>query len=221
MVKPITDLSNKRYGPMIAIAYSRKNKRNQAIWLFKCDCGNELEKLATDVIDQKRKTCGRTCKFLLTKDQLKANRKAYVQRTKDNVTKYFRNYRRENKDKMKLYRSRSLPKRRDRYKNDVNHKLSERLRSRTRTAVKLGKYAKSGSAVNDLGCSIEKLKLWIEMQWSKGMSWDNYKWDGWHIDHKTPLSKFNLSNRDEFLRASHYTNLQPMWCLENLSKGNR
>jgi hypothetical protein len=45
--------------------------------------------------------------------------------------------------------------------------------------------------------------------------------DGWHIDHIKPLSKFNLQDRNEFLKANHYTNLQPLWAEENISKGNK
>lgn len=36
-----------------------------------------------------------------------------------------------------------------------------------------------------------------------------------------PLSSFNLSDRQEFLQACHYTNLQPLWAKENISKSNK
>lgn len=51
------------------------------------------------------------------------------------------------------------------------------------------------------------------------MTWDNY--GKWHVDHIIPLVRFNLQDRNEFLQACHYTNLQPMWATENLKKGAR
>jgi hypothetical protein len=53
------------------------------------------------------------------------------------------------------------------------------------------------------------------------MTWDNYGQFGWHIDHIKPLSVFDLTDREQFLEACRYTNLQPMWWKENLSKGSK
>lgn len=53
------------------------------------------------------------------------------------------------------------------------------------------------------------------------MTWENRGMFGWHIDHIIPLSLFNLTDRNDFLNACHYTNLQPLWSLDNLKKGDR
>ena len=63
----------------------------------------------------------------------------------------------------------------------------------------------------------------LQQQFKDGMNWDNYGFgkDKWSIDHIIPLSKFNLTLDCELRKACHYTNLQPMWCVENFKKGNK
>jgi hypothetical protein len=68
---------------------------------------------------------------------------------------------------------------------------------------------------------VEELKLYLESQFTEGMSWDNYGREGWEIDHIRPLSSFNLEDRDELLKACHYSNLQPLWRTDNRKKGSR
>jgi hypothetical protein len=116
----------------------------------------------------------------------------------------------------KLYR---LQYNKTRYYNNVNYRLGISLRTRLYQALK-GNY-KTGSAVKDLGCTIEELKAHLESQFQNGMSWDNYGLKGWHIDHIIPLASFDLTNREEFLKACHYGNLQPLWAKDNLSKGDK
>lgn len=102
-------------------------------------------------------------------------------------------------------------------KENIQFKLSQNLRGRLRKALH-GNY-KTGSAVSDLGCSIDKFKLWLEMHWQDGMSWENY--GDWNIDHIKPLDSFNLSDRNELLKAVHFTNLQPLWAKDNFRKSNK
>jgi hypothetical protein len=61
------------------------------------------------------------------------------------------------------------------------------------------------------------------MQWEGGMSWENYgnKRGQWSIDHKIPLSSMDLSNREQLLKVCHWTNLQPLWVIDNAKKGNK
>lgn len=106
-----------------------------------------------------------------------------------------------------------------RRKVDVEYKLSLNLRNRLYMAIR--RNYKSGSAVADLGCSVADLKLYLESKFTPGMTWDTWGPKGWHIDHITPLSAFDLRNRDQLKTACHFSNLQPMWARDNISKGNR
>lgn len=107
----------------------------------------------------------------------------------------------------------------NKYCTDINFKLAHVLRTRLNNAIKVNQ--KTGSAIKDLGCSIEELKIHLESQFQEGMSWDNYGLHGWHIDHIKPLSKFDLTDRKELLKVCHFSNLQPLWAKDNLIKGNR
>lgn len=106
-----------------------------------------------------------------------------------------------------------------RLKTDPAYRLKRILRTRLSSAINRGQ--KAGSAVRDLGCSVSELKTYLESKFLPGMAWDNHTQFGWHIDHIIPLSSFNLTNREELLKACHYTNLQPMWAQDNLSKSNK
>jgi len=132
----------------------------------------------------------------------------YYQKNKDRLKENARQYRIKNKDKRTKYN-------REKLNNDINYKLVKNLRTRLNCAMKNNQ--KTGSAIKDLGCSIDELKKQFENQFQKGMTWDNY--GEWHIDHIKPLSSFNLSNNIEFKKACHHTNLQPLWATDNLIKG--
>lgn len=82
------------------------------------------------------------------------------------------------------------------------------------------KNSKHGSAVRDLGCSIEEFKTHLESKFQHGMTWENYGRKGWHIDHIKPLSSFDLTDGEQLKIACNYKNMQPLWWNDNLSKGS-
>lgn len=102
---------------------------------------------------------------------------------------------------------------------DLQYRLKNVLYLRVWNALRGS--IRSGSAVRDLGCSIKHLKKHLEGQFQDGMTWENYGFNGWHIDHIVPLAFFDLSNKEQFLKACHYTNLQPLWAIENIKKGKK
>lgn len=112
---------------------------------------------------------------------------------------------------LKQYRLNNKERKRDahqmRLKTDINYRLSCNLRSRLGNIVK--QKIKAGSSIDDLGCSIKEFKLYIEQKFYAHMSWDNYG-KTWQLDHILPLLKFDLSIREQFLKACHYKNIQPL-----------
>ena len=168
----------------------------------------KLEKKLEDFYEDKRRNNRRAeCKICMSK---------YFHENKDIINIRKRKWRNINKKELNLKRSIYEKNKR---KNNIQFKLGKILR--TRLGMAISNNYKSGSAVSDLGCSIEKFKLWLEMHWEEGMSWENYGRTGWHIDHVKPLDSFDLTDRKQFLEACHFSNLQPMWAKDNLSKGNK
>ena len=107
----------------------------------------------------------------------------------------------------------------EKMKNNLEYILPYYLRNRLYMALR--NRQKTGSAIEMLGCSIKELRIYLESKFQTGMTWNNYSFRGWHIDHIKPLSKFDLTDRDQLNKACHYTNLQPLWAVDNLRKGNR
>ena len=68
---------------------------------------------------------------------------------------------------------------------------------------------------------MQDLKIHLQEKWLPGMSWENYGYYGWHIDHIIPCSKFDLSKLEEQKKCFHFTNLQPLWAADNIKKSNK
>jgi hypothetical protein len=68
-----------------------------------------------------------------------------------------------------------------------------------------------------LGCTPLQLRQYLSSLFKPGMTFDNF--GEWHIDHIMPLAAFDITDPEQQRQACHYTNLQPLWAAENLSKG--
>jgi hypothetical protein len=97
--------------------------------------------------------------------------------------------------------------------------IAHRLRSRLLVALKKKRSAKLSGTEVLLGCTINKLMDYLESLFQPGMNWGNRHL--WEIDHKKAITKFDLSSLEGQMKACHYTNLQPMWTMDNRRKGDR
>lgn len=153
------------------------------------------------------------------------NRKYDIEHAK-NISERKRKYRQENRQILSKRRReytqrpeiklRNLKYQTNKMKTDSQFYLKNILRKRINNYLNRKNLKKIGSAVLDLGCSIDELRNYLQFKFTEGMTWENR--GKWHIDHIIPLCKFNLSDREQFLKACHYTNLQPLWAEENLRK---
>lgn len=165
------------------------------------------------------------------KERTDIRRKKYYQKNKDRILQYNhdhqpewyqkskvqkRAYQIENweniKKRVNIWRKRKI-------KEDPIFMLRYRLRHRFAQAFREG--YKKGSAIQYLGCSIEDLKKHLESQFLTGMNWSNYGKENnqWNIDHRIPLASIDPFNEEQIQKVCHYSNLQPMWHVDNLKKG--
>ncbi len=163
------------------------------------------------------------------KERLLKQKKKYYDDNREELLEYQKEYRDkpENKEKIakqkkeywekeenKIIRNQKLNKK---YANDINFKIKVNLRNRIWDALKYNR--KTGRTLDLLGCTIEELKVHLQSQFTKGMSWDNHGL--WHIDHIKPCSLFDLCKKSEQLTCFNFKNLQPLWQVDNLKKGNK
>jgi len=134
-----------------------------------------------------------------------------------------------NKDKIKAQRQKPEVKERTRERNringniksatDITFKILKNLRGRTRFALKKWDTIKSDTTENLLGCTIPYFKEYFSSLFTEGMTWELFMSGQIHIDHKKPCSKFDLRIESEQRACFHYSNLQPLFKLDNLKKG--
>jgi hypothetical protein len=128
----------------------------------------------------------------------------------------------------KSYRERNTEKIREKSKIDMRkrlknpkHKLSHNMSDLVRYSLRGKKCGKSWEGL--VGYTAEQLKIYLEKQFTEGMSWKNHSINGWHIDHIIPIAAFNytLPTDIDFKKCWTLKNLRPLWSLENRKKQDR
>jgi hypothetical protein len=118
-------------------------------------------------------------------------------------------------------------------KNESNRRYAKRIRKEGKmsefTKFKLSVRRRTAYAFNRIkinkpynteiliGIKLDDLKDYIESKFTEGMNWSNRNL--WHIDHIIPLA--SAKTEEEMIKLCHYTNLQPLWAIENMSKGSK
>lgn len=142
-------------------------------------------------------------------EKMRAEKIAYGKKHKEQKAEYDRKYRQENKPRLRAQI-------REWERNSLENRLRRNLRRRI--AHVLRGETKSESSFALIGCTLGELKTHLENLFLPGMTWENYGHFGWHIDHIVPCCSFDLSKPEEQRQCFHYTNLQPLWWRDNLTK---
>ncbi len=149
-------------------------------------------------------------------ESYKKSQKKWCTANREHLNARQRDYCKKNRSQINGYSRKS-------YANNPQFKIRTALRSRLLQTVKHQRGVKSGKTLELLGCTLEQFKVHLERQFLPKMTWDNYGYgDGkWHIDHIRPVVVFDLTKAEEQRACFHFTNLRPLWQVDNFKKGDQ
>jgi hypothetical protein len=202
--------------------FGKDNSRKDSLTPYCNECRKDIRKNNTKKISEYNKNYIKD-----NQNKILSQKKIYRDNNKELISKNKNIFYLENREslleKQKEYYNNNKEKInnnvRIKRKTNIMFKLIESYRSRTNTFAKLKSIPKNKTTIDMIGLTSNEFKLYIESLFIKGMSWDNHSRDGWHIDHKIPLSSAKCE--EDLYKLSHYTNLRPLWCEENLRKGKK
>lgn len=225
--------SNKEYKSKINKEWYYKNQerraRTNAEWYQK-NKEHSLQRYAEWSQNNKEHIAKRQAKwYRKNKERVALKCKNNIER-KEQAAKWYQKNKELIAQKNKTNRKHINKQQRLRRKDDIIYKISGNLRSHFYgKVIKPLKHlninpatVKSDSVINLLGCSLEFFRDYIADQWQPGMAWDNHGagFGTWQLDHIKPASMHNLLEAQEQRDCYHYTNIQPKWTIDNLSKHN-
>jgi hypothetical protein len=170
----------------------------------------ELEKNEIEFVKRKVEKDGlhRYCKLCMN-----SSFKDYYEVNKNNRKGYYKEYRTNNKEKIKV--GMRLAMKKHRAKN-LNYRLRDNIQTLLRYHIK----NKTQRIIKYIGCTLQEYNDHISAQFKPEMNWENYG-VYWEIDHIMPISSFDLSILEEANKAFHFSNTQPLTITENRKKSNR
>jgi len=190
------------------------------------------ERNRTTILEQKRAYRERHRALILEQKRayrernraaIRAADKLYRQRNQPKIIGQKRAYREHNREHIakrdseykRSHRAQINANKRRRTRHDVNFRMVNNIRKRIHNALRGRNKAAHTLAL--LGCTADQCHAHLEKQFVHGMSWDNRA--DWHIDHIRPIASYDLTDPQQQRECFHYTNLQPLWAKDNLSKG--
>jgi hypothetical protein len=144
--------------------------------------------------------------------------KVYKSDNKEEISTYNHHYNKDNRETIQKRQTANYYK--YGYNENENYKIARNMRKRFRDLLQKNDVEKDTSALTILGCSLDTFKTWLSSCFEERMTFKNYG-EVWHMDHVVPCALFDLTVEQERLKCFHWTNIKPMFAIENLKKNAR
>jgi hypothetical protein len=140
-------------------------------------------------------------------------KKHYRQKNKEKIAASYKQWVANNSEKKNEINKRWMQKQFD---ENILFSIAFRIKTLINISIKSKGYKKGSKTEVILGCSYEYFKNHLEKQFLPNMGWNNRS--EWHIDHIIPLA--TATNEEDVLKLNHFTNLRPLWAVDNLKKNS-
>jgi hypothetical protein len=189
-------------------------------WCRACKAADQLARYHRDIEHGRQINRASTARRI---DKARAESRRYAAEHKDQKREYDKAYHAAHAEKI----ARRVADWKTNNRPRLNAALNEQRRSdpTIRLAHNIGvqmrnalRGRKPGAWRDLVGYSVDDLKSHLESLFLPSMSWANYG-TAWHIDHKQPISTFDLPRQIRECWA--LSNLQPLGNIENIRKGGR
>ena len=160
-------------------------------------------------------------------EKIKASSKVRYGKIREEQNVYLKVWRKKNPEKINVYhkvwrknnREKTNATTKTYYSKNPSIRIAKNLRERIRQALK--GISKSARTEKLLGCSFDYFRKYYFSLFTGDMTITDVMNGRIHIDHIKPCASFDLTTKEEQRKCFHYTNLQPLWAVDNLSKGAR
>jgi hypothetical protein len=166
--------------------------------------------------------------YVKDKDNILQKNREYYQKNREAILKQKKEYNKKNPHVKREYYEKNKEKinKRAAITHTIRRKNNPLLRFANNTSTLIRHSFKHINVIgvkktqrteDILGCSIEFFIEYLKSKFLEGMTIENH--GEWHIDHIKPI--YLAKTEAEVIEFNHYTNLQPLWKFDNLSKGKK
>ncbi len=142
-------------------------------------------------------------------EKCRATKRDYYVENRDQIKDKVIRYQQNNREKIRAGQRLRM--------KDPHRRIRQTLNVRIWRAINKRKFGIR--TMEMLGCSMNDFILYIESKFQVGMTWENYG-SAWHVDHIMPCAIFDLTKPEHQRRCFHFSNLQPLFAVDNIRKSD-